>query len=170
MRGEEKIIMPENSEKDEYADRIESGKNPDKKVGNNNGGREKYRELTPEEERVIIHKGTERPFSGIYNDHYEEGVYTCRRCGAKLYNSGSKFSSGCGWPSFDDRIADSVREIPDKDGVRTEIVCRRCGAHLGHIFKGEGFTDKNIRHCVNSVSLDFVKEKTADKNVSRNKK
>ena len=117
-----------------------------------------YNELTPEEARVILHKGTERPFTGEYNDFYEEGTYVCKQCDTPLFESGAKFKSGCGWPSFDDALPGRVKTVRDADGMRTEILCANCGGHLGHVFKGEGFTPKNTRHCVNSVSLKFVAE------------
>lgn len=113
--------------------------------------------LNNEEIRVIENKGTERPFSGKYNDFYEEGVFICRKCNTPLYTSDTKFSSGCGWPSFDDNIENAVKRVIDSDGRRVEIVCANCEGHLGHVFEGEGFTSKNTRHCVNSVSLSFSK-------------
>jgi len=117
-----------------------------------------YNQLTPEEAAVILHKGTEAPFSGEYNDFHEKGIFTCRRCGAKLYRSGDKFDSDCGWPSFDDEIKGAVKRVPDADGLRTEIICSNCGAHLGHVFTGEKQTPKDVRHCVNSLSLKFIKD------------
>lgn len=112
--------------------------------------------LTPEEERVIVNKGTEMPFTGEYENTFDEGTYICRRCNASLYNSSSKFHSGCGWPSFDQEIEGAVKRVADPDGMRTEIICTNCGAHLGHVFEGEGFTSKNTRHCVNSISMKFI--------------
>ena len=120
-----------------------------------------YRELTQEEERVILHRGTEAPFSGEYWDHHEDGTYLCKRCGTPLFSSDAKFDSGTGWPSFDDAIPGSVEQVPDADGIRMEIMCSTCRAHLGHVFHGEGLTEKNTRHCVNSISLGFVPEESA---------
>lgn len=114
------------------------------------------KKLTPEEERVIIHKGTEMPFTGEYTDVFEEGTYSCKQCGSELYTSDSKFHSGCGWPSFDQEIPGRVAKKLDADGRRTEILCANCGGHLGHVFYGEGFTNKDTRHCVNSISMEFT--------------
>lgn len=119
----------------------------------------KLNELSKPEINVIINKGTEAPFTGEYNDFSEEGVYTCKQCDAELYHSSSKFDGHCGWPSFDDEIDGAVKQIPDADGRRIEIVCANCDGHLGHVFLNEGYTDKNTRHCVNSVSMKFVATK-----------
>jgi methionine-R-sulfoxide reductase len=116
----------------------------------------KYNQLNEFEKYVIEQKGTEQPYTGEYTDFTEEGTYICKKCDAPLYQSSSKFHSNCGWPSFDDEIKGAVKHTTDADGRRTEITCANCGAHLGHVFKGEGFTSKNTRHCVNSISMKFI--------------
>ncbi len=115
----------------------------------------KFKKLTTEEEKVIVHKGTEEPFSGKYDIFFEDGTYYCKRCGSPLFSSKSKFDSGCGWPSFDEALPGAVKQQMDADGLRTEITCNNCGAHLGHVFVGEKLTPENTRYCVNSISLEF---------------
>jgi peptide methionine sulfoxide reductase msrA/msrB len=115
-----------------------------------------YRRLTPEEENVIVNKGTEMPYTGAYVNTFEDGVYTCRRCGTPLFRSDSKFPANCGWPAFEMAIEGAVLSIPDDDGERTEILCAYCGGHLGHVFSGEGFTETDTRYCVNSISMIFI--------------
>ncbi len=118
----------------------------------------KFKRLSPEEINVIINKETEAPFTGEFDLIFEKGSYSCKQCGTVLYQSQNKFKSGCGWPSFDEAINGAVKEVPDADGRRTEIVCNNCGGHLGHVFRGEEYTSKNTRHCVNSISLAFINE------------
>ena len=119
----------------------------------------KLNELSKEQARIIEQKGTEAPFTGEYDNHFLNGTYICRRCDTPLYRSEDKFHSGCGWPSFDDEVSGAVKRSLDADGRRTEITCRACGAHLGHVFEGEKYTDKNTRHCVNSLSIKFIARK-----------
>ncbi|MEZ6134211.1 MAG: methionine-R-sulfoxide reductase [Pirellulaceae bacterium] len=119
---------------------------------------DKFNELNDFESYVILEKGTERAFTGEYWDSTAAGTYICRRCNAPLYKSDDKFESHCGWPSFDDEIKGAVTRQLDADGYRTEIVCSNCGGHLGHVFLGEKQTQKDTRHCVNSVSTKFIPE------------
>ena len=116
----------------------------------------KYNPLTPEEKRIIEDKGTEPAFSGEYDDFYKDGTYICRKCNTPLFSSKAKFDAGCGWPAFDENFPDAVLRLPDPDGQRTEIECANCRAHLGHVFEGENLTEKDTRHCVNSLSIRFV--------------
>ena len=122
-------------------------------------GSQQQRKLSAEEEQVIVYKGTEMPFTGKYTAFWGKGTYICKRCGAKLYHSEHKFEAGCGWPSFDEEIPGAVKRLSDPDGRRIEIECAKCGAHLGHVFTGEHLTKKNTRHCVNSVSMEFIPDK-----------
>ena len=115
-----------------------------------------FNKLTPQEQHIIVNKGTEAPFSGEYDNFYKDGAYICRRCNTPLFSSKSKFDAGCGWPAFDENFPKAVLRTLDRDGVRTGIECANCQGHLGHVFTGENMTDKNTRHCVNSLSIRFI--------------
>ncbi|HMS22973.1 MAG TPA: methionine-R-sulfoxide reductase [Candidatus Levybacteria bacterium] len=129
----------------------------------------KLNTLTPEERHIIRERGTEAPFSGEYDNFYKDGTFICRQCNSPLFSSKAKFDAGCGWPSFDENYPKAVKRIPDSDGTRTEIQCATCNAHLGHVFEGERLTDKNTRHCVNSLSIRFIpKEKFKQFNIPEN--
>jgi len=118
-----------------------------------------YNQLNDEEKYIIEYKGTERPFTGEYDNFYEDGSYSCRKCNAELYRSVDKFDAHCGWPAFDKEVDGAVKHLPDPDGHRIEVECANCGGHLGHVFMGEGFTPTNARHCINSISMKFVPAK-----------
>lgn len=131
-------------------------KNNTSKTTNSMDSTKKYNELTADQERVIEHKGTDRPFTGEYYQKTDKGIYICRRCNNPLYTSDDKFEAHCGWPSFDTEIKGAVKRVSDADGRRVEIICNNCNGHLGHVFEGEGYTDKDIRHCVNTSSILFI--------------